>query len=333
MKFFGILPLFGLVAPSLGHYVISNFIVNGKESPMGRCMRMPESTDPLKDLYSSNMACNINGDKGVARVCDIKAGDTITLIWRDHPDGYQAGSLPSGSHDGPCAAYLKHFPSNNVANSAASGGGWFKIMEDGYSGGQWCSEKIRNNGGKMTVKIPTDLKAGQYLLRGEHIALHEPVPQFYVGCVQLVISSAGQKTAPSTVSIPGHMTPDQVAYDFWKGDNKRPKSYTIPGNAKLFNPPANNSPIPSPLLKQTGFDNCIETNANWCAKPVPKFTNTDGCWKAANDCWTQSRACFGSAPISGNKGCFAYEENKCKAAQRHCEGCGSSSCKPFTFTI
>lgn len=50
--------------------------------------------------------------------------------------------------------------------------GWFKIYEDGYANGKWGVDKLIANKGKVTVKIPDCIAPGDYLLRGELIALH-----------------------------------------------------------------------------------------------------------------------------------------------------------------
>jgi hypothetical protein len=42
-------------------------------------------------------------------------------------------------------------------SGSAAGGGWFKIWQDGFYNGQFCTERLRANGGEMTVTIPSDL--------------------------------------------------------------------------------------------------------------------------------------------------------------------------------
>jgi len=62
--------------------------------------------------------------------------------------------------------------------------GWFKIYEDGLSNGQWAVAKLIANKGKFTVTIPKCIPNGDYLFRGELIALHAagnyPGAQIYV---------------------------------------------------------------------------------------------------------------------------------------------------------
>lgn len=84
---------------------------------------------------------------------------------------------------GPCAVYMKKV--DDSTKDPGSGGGWFKIYEDGYKNGQWCNDRINQAGGVLTVTIPRDLKKGHYLIRGEHIGLHSAAEgqsgaQFYM---------------------------------------------------------------------------------------------------------------------------------------------------------
>lgn len=128
---------------------------------------------------------DVNGDKGVARVCEANAGDSISFIWRSWPDASNPGSIDP-SHQGPCAVYLKKAPEGtSVTKMKASGDGWFKIFHDGVKDGKFCSQRIIENGGKMKVRLPTDLAPGEYLIRGEQIALHQAKSrfgaQYYVG--------------------------------------------------------------------------------------------------------------------------------------------------------
>lgn len=100
--------------------------------------------------------------------------------------------------------YLKKVDSAIASNNAA-GDGWFKIWESVYdeSTGKWGTTKMIENNGHISVKVPDDIEGGYYLARTELLALHaanEGDPQFYVGCAQLFIDSAGT-AKPPTVSI------------------------------------------------------------------------------------------------------------------------------------
>lgn len=89
----------------------------------------------------------------------------------------------------------------------AAGDGWFKIYESTFDedAGMWCTEKLIENDGHLSVKIPEDILAGYYLVRSELLALqsaqdHPPDPQFYVGCAQVFVKATGS-VSPETVNI------------------------------------------------------------------------------------------------------------------------------------
>ena len=110
-------------------------------------------------------------------------------------------------HPGPCSVYMKKVDSA-IADNNAAGDGWFKIWEEGYdeAAGKWCTIKMIENDGHISATIPSDIEGGYYLVRPEILALHAavnnpPDPQFYVGCAQIYVDSAGT-AKPATINIP-----------------------------------------------------------------------------------------------------------------------------------
>src|ERR1700760_1824403 len=97
---------------------------------------------------------------------------------------------------------------DSAIQDSPTGDGWFKIWDQGYdeSAKQWCTTKLINNGGFLTIKIPDGLAGGNYLIRGEVVSLHRvPAansPQYYVGCSQIFLQSNGNQIPASTVAIP-----------------------------------------------------------------------------------------------------------------------------------
>ena len=123
--------------------------------------------------------------------------------------------------------------------------GWVKLSEDGLTGTTWAVDKFYANGGTIDVTLP-DLKAGKYLLRPEIIALHEGnragAAQFYNGCAQITVTSAGSVTLPAGVDIrTAYKTDDAgVFVDIYSGIT----SYKIPGPA-VFKAGSAAAPAPS----------------------------------------------------------------------------------------
>lgn len=57
------------------------------------------------------------------------------------------------------------------------------------------------------AKIPTCLPNGEYLLRIQSLAIHNPwpagIPQFYISCAQINVTGSSASAFSPTLSIPG----------------------------------------------------------------------------------------------------------------------------------
>lgn len=220
------------------HTTMHSVEVNGKDQGDGQntYIRSPPNNDPVKDLTSPDLACNVNGGTPVSDFVSAAAGDTITSNWMHNSPG---DDIIAASHKGPIITYITPYTETNGADV-----GWTKISQDGLDGDQWAVDKLIAAKGKVEVKLPSTLKAGKYLFRQEIIGLHEadvaysqnPArgAQFYPSCVQLEVSGSGT-TAPSqdfhfntgyTDETPG------IVFDIYANKpavRARAEGYTIPG--------------------------------------------------------------------------------------------------------
>jgi len=319
-----------LVAGATAHTVMSEIYIDGTGQGSGTCVREAinpvGAVDPVTDLGSSDMACGKDGTKGVARTCGMNGGQEITFEYRQWPDDPSKQSLAWG-HMGPCAVYLKKV--EDATTDGATGDGWFKLWDEGYdeSSGKWCTQKMIENKGRISVTIPDSLAGGDYLVRPELLALHNIAvknqPEYYLGCAQVHLSSSGSAGPESTVSIPGYTSMSDSANQYNAFD-KPLKPFHIQG-PKVFTPTNNNQYFSKSMTKQsTGLkpDNCILTNANWCGVEIPDYSDEEGCWKADKDCWAQLDECWDSAPSTGGANCKIWEQ-KCKNNQGMCKSGGS----------
>ena len=284
------------------------------------------AVDPVEDLTSNDMACGINGEKGVARVCPISGGSTLTFEFRQWPDDYSRGALDVG-HKGPCAVYAKKVES--AVSDGATGAGWFKIWDEGYdeSSGKWCTEKMIDNNGRLSIVVPDSLQGGDYLIRSELIALHNanlspPDPQFYVGCAQVYLQSSGSlvPAASDTVSIPGYVSIDEssVTYDIYAQPLALP--YPVPGPKAFSTTSSGVSHVASTADKQTDGlvpAHAIVRNANWYGIELDKYSTEDACWAQSKLCWDQVDDCYAKAPPTGSSGCKLME-GKCTNVDDQC---------------
>lgn len=134
-----------------------------------------------------------------------------------------------------------------------SGNVWFKIYAEQAttSGGQlsWGSLSMNSplhptqqfrlrcfhfiDKGSVSVTIPKNTPSGDYLLRIEHIALHQASnvngAQFYISCAQVKVTNGGSGTPSPLVSFPGayKATDPGIKVNIYSGAT----SYTPPGPA------------------------------------------------------------------------------------------------------
>ncbi|KAK1142042.1 hypothetical protein N8T08_008248 [Aspergillus melleus] len=227
----GLLALAAAAKMANAHATVFAVWINGEDQGLGNTdsgyIRSPPSNSPVTDVTSTDMTCNVNGDKAAAKTLSVKSGDKVTFEW--HHDSRDAGDdIIASSHLGPVMTYIA------PTKKGSSGEGWVKLAEEGYdkSTDKWAVDNLIANKGKHSVTIP-DIEAGEYLLRPEVIGLHEGTreggAQFYMECVQVKVTSDGSKALPEGVAIPGAYKADDkgVLFDIY-GDFD---SYPIPGPA------------------------------------------------------------------------------------------------------
>ncbi|KAJ2523410.1 hypothetical protein GGI11_001469 [Coemansia sp. RSA 2049] len=212
------------------HTFLWGVTTNGVTHGMTQCIRPyisnGQRTYPVTDTASADLTCRTSSmDPAATEKCPIAAGSNISLQWSHYNNDFS--SPISQSHTGPVIVYMAPLESNGAGNV------WFKIYEEGWDNSteQWSTDKLIANKGKRDVTIPADLKAGDYLLRSEIIALHGARrvggAQFFPNCVQLTVTGSGS-SVPSGVAIPGAYGERDpgILYARSRTDNS---GYVIPG--------------------------------------------------------------------------------------------------------
>ncbi|GAB1199656.1 glycosyl hydrolase family 61-domain-containing protein [Aspergillus pseudonomiae] len=327
--------LFLLLAPlALSHTTFTTLYVDEVNQGDGTCVRMNHdantATYPIEPLSSKDIACGKDGEKGVARVCPAKANSLLTFEFRAWADGAQPGSIDI-SHKGPCAVYMKKVDDATADNNAA-GDGWFKIWHTGYdeSTEKWCTEKLIDNNGFLSVRVPSDIEQGYYLVRTELLALHnaafaDPLdPQFYVNCAQIFVQGGGS-AKPETVSIgEGYYSLDSpgVKYNIYEKPLKLP--YPIPGPVVYESKGVAERSVSPGEKRDVAAQNkglkpagCIMQRDNWCGFEVPDYSDEDGCWASSQKCWDQSEVCYNTALPTGVHACDIWM-TKCNGIDDAC---------------
>ncbi|KAI4862271.1 glycoside hydrolase family 61 protein [Hypoxylon rubiginosum] len=200
-----------LAVTSAAHQNLHQFWVNGVSPGYEIGIRRAPDNNPVTDLKSNDIVCNVGGDKA------------IRSLWRG-----------ISRHSGPITHFL-YGPVDDASNASGVGAGWFKIDEQNYVDGLWANEVVENAGGNYTLKLPTGLKSGDYLLRSEMLALHLSQvaggAQFYMGCMQLKITGTGGTCSP-TISLPRAYDAEEKSIyipDFYWGFD--PTTYSAPGGS------------------------------------------------------------------------------------------------------
>jgi len=214
---------------AFSHTYLSSVYLGGVALNEGDCVRPHPSTafdSPIPLVTQADMTCGWLPEAGRAanRKCPIAAGSIIGIQWH-HNSNAATDDIVEATHKGPVMVYL-------AKSDSGAGAVWFKIYEDGLVGGRWGVDRLLDKRGRVDVTIPADIAPGNYLLRGEIIALHSAYDlngaQPYVGCVELTISSSGSAT-PTGVSLPGYYSPNDPG--MLVNIYPTPSSYVIPGPA------------------------------------------------------------------------------------------------------
>jgi len=203
-------------------------------NPVSYAIRDPSYDGPITDVTSNYLACNggSNPTTASSSIITVAAGSTAKLTWR-HTLTSGSNDVIDASHHGPVMAYMKKVSS--ATTDVGYGSGWFKIQQDGLTTNPatWGVDRLIANAGIQTVTIPSCIASGQYLLRGELIALHGASSsggaQFYMECAQINVTGGSGAKTPATVSLPGayKATDPGILINIYATLT----SYTVPGPA------------------------------------------------------------------------------------------------------
>ncbi|KAF3902465.1 Endoglucanase-4 [Orbilia brochopaga] len=202
-----------LAGSASAHTIFQQLWVNGVAAGHNVGIRVPTYNGPITDVSTNDIICN-GGPNPLAtplptNIINVPSGATLTMEWHhggSGPDPNDASDPVDPSHKGPIMVYLAKV--DNALTTTVTGLKWFKIYEDGLdvASNTWAVDKFYAAKGFVDFKVPTCIAPGNYLLRGELIALHGassyPGAQFYLSCAQINIVGGGS-TSPPTVNFPG----------------------------------------------------------------------------------------------------------------------------------
>ncbi|KAK6362658.1 hypothetical protein TWF730_000113 [Orbilia blumenaviensis] len=201
------------IGAASAHTIFQELWVNGVAQGHTVGIRVPSYDGPINDVTSNDIICN-GGPNPLNKpypstIIQVPSGATIGLEWHHTLAGRDAGDNADPvdpGHKGPIMAYLAAVPS--ALQESVTGLKWFKVYEDGWdqASNTWAVDKLYAAKGLVSFKLPDCIPPGNYLLRGELIALHGAGSnlgaQFYMECAQINIVGGGS-ASPPTVSFPG----------------------------------------------------------------------------------------------------------------------------------
>ncbi len=189
---------------------IQQLSVNGKSAGQLTGLRAPNNNNPVQDVTSNSIICGQPGSTS-PQVVDVAPGDKIGTYWQHVIGGAQMPGDKDNpiahSHKGPVMMYLAKV--DDASKTSITGLKWFKIYEDGFDTGNklWGVDRMVSNNGWAYFEFPHCIAPGQYLLRGEIIALHSAkstgAAQFYQSCAQIKVTGSGSFSPGQTVNFPG----------------------------------------------------------------------------------------------------------------------------------
>jgi len=168
--------------------------------------------NPITNFSDPNLACRENA-RPPALKAPARAGAEVGFFW----------TPITRMHYGPALAYLGYMPTPDTKPQDVK---FFKIYEKGFDPtlNKWANQIASDNSDSWSIKLPSDIKPGTYVLRTELIALHGNMKelknnqlraqiQVYPYCFNLEISGSGTAT-PEGVNFPGAYKPTDPAFTF-----------------------------------------------------------------------------------------------------------------------
>lgn len=172
---------------------------------------------------SSDIVCH-RGSAPAALSAPVAPGGSVKMTWNTWPD----------DHHGPVITYLAKCD-GDCADVDKTTLEFFKIDAGGLISetaipGTWASDKLIEDSFSRTMTIPSDIEAGNYVLRHEIIALHSAEntdgAQNYPQCINLNVTGSGTASPSGTLGTALYKASDPgIFVDIWNTLS----TYDIPG--------------------------------------------------------------------------------------------------------
>ncbi|MCJ1313281.1 hypothetical protein MMC25_006958 [Agyrium rufum] len=276
-----------LLSQANAHYIFETLTAGGTKYPAYTYIRQNSNyNSPVTDLTSTDIRCNVGTSGATTSTVSIAAGSKITF------------SLDTPVyHQGPISVYMSKAPSTAAAYDGS--GGWFKILDEGptFAGGSSTWPMY----GSYDVTIPACLASGDYLVKIQSLAIHNPypsgLPQIYTECAQITLTGGGSSIPAPTVLIPSNAYMSNTDPGYTVNIYSNFNNYTVPGPAVWSCGGATGSPPPPPPPPVSTPVSTPPKSTSVVAPAPPKSTSTSTPVKVSTT---------SSAPVSSTSAVALY---------------------------
>lgn len=231
------------------------------------------------------MSCEGSANVGAPKTLNVAAGSSFKMFWEGATgelvgQGGLSAYFPWVHAMGPVLNYITPCTNGDCTKFDATNAGWTLLDKSGIDfsqtissslktamtnkpepyhpssgSGLWAMAKLVQDGSTWDINIPSQLAPGQYILRHEIIAIHNPLgpnptsgPQHYISCTQLTVTGSGTAKLPAGVKSSTLYDPNG-AFAKFDVNSDDPHTFPMPGPAP-WNPSGaasnNSTPAPAP---------------------------------------------------------------------------------------
>lgn len=202
--------LLALPQYTTAHGFVQDIVVNGKSFPGANPSNKYQNPVPAVAGWTADnqdngfvaldagddVICHKSATPGQAYV-DAAAGDVVSFVWNTWPDSHHGPMLDYiASCDGECTTVDKTALSFVKLDAVG--------LVSGSNPGTWGDDQMIANNFTWNLQLPTDLAAGNYVIRHETIALHQAQQpngaQLYPQCVNFKVTGDGTATPSGGVA-------------------------------------------------------------------------------------------------------------------------------------
>lgn len=240
----------------------------GARSAPDSVIRPVSNVNPSYGHTNANINCG-PGSRPAGQSAAAMPGDPVSIAWHEFTDGrvWPHDTGPLISYMAKCDGDCKNFDSAQAQ--------WFKINEEGKGNGGWPGQKALHQGKSVSVNIPSNLAAGNYLFMHQILSLHladSTGTEYYAGCFQLEVGG-NQSGAPAQNELRGYQSLYTAADDHPSGAYGG--NYKMPGQTISRLASKSNVETPSNETPETPSNETPSSDKPTPSKPATNPTEPE----------------------------------------------------------